>query len=100
MDNEIKLKNKFLDKMKDKAEKKGEAIPKAKEIRVEGLADNLNSFPGRIRMAGPVGETSARKDVNSMNGLQAENGKSMAGSDKGKKGDSNKYDIEELKGED
>lgn len=102
MENKIEKKDEFLSKTKAKYEKSGEykKLPEIKEIKVEKLLDDMNSFPGRIQMSGPLGATSVlpdKKDHNPMHGL---NGKRMAGSELFKDGDSNKYKIEELDGED
>lgn len=102
MDKEVKTKNEFLDKSKTKYEKLHEykKLPEIKEIKMEGLLNDTNSFPGRIIMAGPIGKTSVLPDKKDHNPLHGENGKVMAGSEMGKKGDNNKYKIEELEGED
>jgi hypothetical protein len=102
MENKIEQKDEFLKKTKAKYEKLHEygEKPKIKEVKVEGLLDDMNSFPGRIQMSGPIGSTSVLPDKVNANPLHGLNGKMMAGSELGKSGDNNKYKIEELEGDD
>ena len=96
-ENETQVKNKFLDKMKDKHEKLGkeEVSKKAKEIRVDGLVDDMNSFPGRIHLAGPIGSTSVKEDKKNHNPLHGGDGKYMGGKDIGKENKSNKFGMDD-----
>lgn len=102
MENELEVKNKCLDDYKKKYEKLNEykTLPKVNEVKVEKLLDDMNSFPGRIQMSGPIGETSVLPDKKDNNPLHGLNGRKMAGKDIFNEGDSNKYKIEELDGDD
>ena len=88
MDEKIKTKNEFLDKTKKKYEKLDEykGLPKAKDIKVEGLLNDMNNFPGRISMVNTVGSTSVLPDKKDHNPLHGKDGKIMSGAKEGNTG--------------
>lgn len=81
----LEKKSKFLEETKEKYDKKGieQDALKAKPIKVEGLLDDMNSFPGKVNISGPVGYTSVKKkDPENANKLHGADGKPMAGEKK------------------
>lgn len=81
MDKTTETRNEFLEKMREKYGMNGETIPKAKEIRVEGLVNDMNSFPGRLKMVNTIGKTSVKNDEPNMNKLHGKDGKKMVEDD-------------------
>ena len=75
-------KGKFLEGLQSKHNTKVEdadAMKVKKGIKVEGLLDDMNSFPEKIHIAGPIGQTSVKKSKPQENDLHGDDGKPMAG---------------------
>jgi hypothetical protein len=82
MDTKIEeKKGKFLEGLQAKHNTKVEDADamKPKGIKVEGLLNDMNSFPEKIHIAGPIGETSVRKSKPQENDLHGKDGQPMAG---------------------
>lgn len=73
MDKEIKTKNNYMDELKHKFETKAvdtDAL-KAKDTSIEKTLTNVSTFPEKMVLSGPVGNTSvksSKKDENPLHG--------------------------------
>lgn len=77
MDKEIKTKNNYMDELKRKFETKAvdtDAL-KAKDTSIEKTLANVTTFPGRMVLSGPVGNTSVKPDKKEENPLHGKDDK-------------------------
>lgn len=73
---EIKTKNKFLSEYKKKFETKVEDKDalKAKPITMGKVLEGVVQMPEKVHIAGPIGQTSVRKDKKNENTLHGADG--------------------------
>ena len=72
---------KFMANMKKRFETKetDAGSLKAKPITVEGLANDINAFPEKLNIVGPIGKTSVKPSKKDENKLNGGDGKAMTG---------------------